>query len=114
MKNITLTSKTFVGRRKNNQDNCAAEKIKEGVSFLAVADGMGGSVGGQIASKLVLDTAFKIVNEEYNNDILPEEMKEILERIFISAQKVIAEYIKQKPELTGMGTTLTCVLIQDE
>ena len=34
MKSIVLAPKTFIGRRSNNQDSCAAEKIKEGVYFL--------------------------------------------------------------------------------
>lgn len=114
MKNITLASKTFVGRRSNNQDNCTAVPIKEGVYFLAVADGMGGSVGGQIASKLVLDTALKIITEEAEHDLSPKEMKNTLERVFLVSQKVLAERIKQESSLTGMGTTLTCVLIKDD
>jgi protein phosphatase len=75
---------------------------------------MGGSVGGQIASKLVLDNAFKIIGEEYNYELHPEEMKGILQRVFVASQQAIAQKIKKEPSLTGMGTTLTCVLIQDD
>lgn len=114
MNSISLTLKTFIGRRSNNQDSCTAEKIKENVYFLAVADGMGGSVGGQIASKFVLDTAFKIIREEYNYEVVPTEMKDILHRVFLSSQQAIAKKIKKEPSLRGMGTTLTCVLIQDD
>lgn len=111
---VTLVSKSFVGRRDYNQDNCCAKKIKEGIYFLAVADGMGGTSGGGIASQLVLDGALKIIKEEYESDVLPEEMKEILERIFLSAQKIIAEHINKEPHLAGMGTTLTCLLIHND
>jgi len=114
MKSLTLAQKTFIGRRSNNQDSCSARKIKEGVYFLAVADGMGGSVGGQIANKLVLDNALKIIMEEFNYEMPPSEMKEVLQRVFISSQQKIAQKIKEEPSLMGMGTTLTCVLIQDD
>lgn len=114
MNNFILAPKTFIGRRSNNQDNCYAKLIKDGVCFLAVADGMGGTIGGQIASELILDTAIRIILEEYKWEVKPNEMKGILERVFLSSQKAISQRIKGDPSLAGMGTTLTCVLIQDD
>jgi protein phosphatase len=111
---LSFYTHTFKGRRDNNQDSCDAYKIKEGVYFLAVADGMGGTVGGQIASQLVLNEAKKILAEEFKNKVLISELKPIIERIFLLAQVAISKRVKLEPELNGMGTTLTCVLVNGD
>jgi serine/threonine protein phosphatase PrpC len=114
MKNIKTINLSFVGRRSNNQDRSIAEEIKEDVIFLAVADGMGGTAGGQIAAKLVLDKALEILRAHYTSEVNPNEMKNILSEIFEHAQKVIAQRVKKEPSLNGMGTTLVCVLIDHD
>jgi len=108
---LSFYAHTFKGRRDYNQDAFETLKIKEGVYFLSVADGMGGAVGGQIASRLVLDEAKKILKEEFKSKVAPAELKGILERIFLVCQKSISKRTKLQPELEGMGTTLTCMLI---
>ena len=64
---------------------------------------MGGVAGGQVASSLVLSEAKKILSEEVNN-LNPENLKEILEKIFIGGQNSIRERISSEPSLSGMGT----------
>ena len=45
------------GRRENNEDNCLIKELSDGIYFFAVADGMGGVGGGEVASSLVLEFA---------------------------------------------------------
>jgi len=50
---ISCAGQSHVGRRHNNEDNFLAEA---GLRLFAVADGMGGYEGGEIASRLAVDS----------------------------------------------------------
>lgn len=114
MNKIDYYSLSFVGRRKINQDSCVVLKPSSNSIFLAVADGMGGTAGGEVASKTVLETAQRILTENFKTDVQPEQLKNILKQIFQSSQTDISIKINEKSDLQGMGTTLTCVLILDD
>ncbi len=114
MANFKFDALSYVGRRKNNQDSCFSNEISKGFYFLAVADGMGGAAGGEIASQAVIATAKSFLNNEPKSNIYPDNLKELLSQIFAKSQEAIALKIKQNPELAGMGTTLTCVLLYED
>lgn len=114
MSNIKFFAETFVGRRDNNQDSVIAMELRNNSYFFAVADGMGGVSGGQVASKIVIDTSKLILEERFSSDISPKDFKPILEEIFSASQKNIYERITSEPELAGMGTTLTALLISGD
>jgi protein phosphatase len=114
MSKLDYYSLSFIGRRKNNQDSCKIVKPSRNSIFLAVADGMGGAAGGEIASKLVLNTAERILKKKFAEEVRPEQLKEILSRIYYHSQIDISKKIEENPDLRGMGTTLTCVLILDD
>lgn len=102
---------SFQGRRSNNEDCYVCEKIKDDFYFFAVADGMGGALGGEVASKLIIDNSVKIVKEEAASISDPKDLKPVLERIFISGQEEISKRVKEDDSLTGMGSTLVCLII---
>lgn len=96
---ITLSwgAASDVGRiRKNNQDSYLADG-----NVFAVADGMGGHVGGEIASKLAID----VFTSAYAS--APEGV-DVLE-VVQSANSAILSKAAEEPSLSGMGTTL-CLL----
>jgi protein phosphatase len=114
MAKLNYFAESFTGRRENNQDACNVYVLARDSYLLAVADGMGGSVGGQVASNLILDHCEEYFKKEFGNDVKPEDLKGILLQGLSRLQTVIYEKIQAEPELTGMGTTLTCVLIQGD
>ena len=114
MKKFDYYSISFVGRRKNNQDACIVLKPSKNAIFLAVADGMGGVTGGEVASKSVIESARKVLTEKFSNEVCPEDLKDILKGIFYTSKIDISKKIEDNPDLRGMGTTLTCVLTLDD
>lgn len=78
-------------------------------TVLAVADGMGGYVGGEIASSTVIsklsDLTGVLINPELDND----SREDLLRESVFEMDSAIAEIGAQRPELVGMGTTLTAI-----
>ena len=74
------------------------------IQCFAVADGLGGHAGGEIASRLVVSYC-KAVAEQ--SDKLTVEL---MERTFLGAQKELMAYQKKNDFENGMKTTLTVLL----
>ncbi|MGB5847000.1 MAG: Stp1/IreP family PP2C-type Ser/Thr phosphatase [Ignavibacteriaceae bacterium] len=78
-------------------------------NLLLICDGMGGHKGGEIASRLAVDTVsnyFKKLNDSYN---ISEEIKKSLE----AANTSIILKAKEDSELTDMGSTVVLVLVKN-
>lgn len=94
------------GGRSENQDFAGVAETPFGTLIL-VCDGMGGMRGGSTASKLAVTTILEYVlgQDEKNNasDVLVEAIKK--------ANAVIMEAGGKNPNLKGMGTTVTALLI---
>ncbi|NMD37890.1 MAG: Stp1/IreP family PP2C-type Ser/Thr phosphatase [Christensenellaceae bacterium] len=94
---MKFIAKTNIGLvRKANQD---AIIIKD--DFCAVADGMGGHLGGEVASK----TAIEILNS--NNGFVPDENS--IKALFKKINLYVYNEQLQNEGLKGMGTTLTAL-----
>ncbi len=76
----------------------------------AVADGVSGQEGGEIASQIAIDT-LRMYYVLPHVAIPPEDR---LRNVFLEAHQRIQEYAKQHPQYHGMGTTLTAVVFIDD
>jgi serine/threonine protein phosphatase PrpC len=99
------------GKREKNEDASAALKIGDDTYFLAIADGMGGKEGGEIASKMVISAVSEYFMHTFKNYISEIDLKGTLEGAFMTAQTTIGDYTGTFPEHKGMGTTLTILLL---
>jgi serine/threonine protein phosphatase PrpC len=99
---IICTGATDIGRkRKTNQDSICLDHTHH---FFAVADGMGGHNGGDIASQLSVAIMPEFLNS--NTSMEPEKlMKNIIKEINLA----ILKKAEQTPELHGMGTTVSAI-----
>lgn len=92
-------SHTVVGRRSSNQDAVFVGRLQDGRELLAVADGMGGHKGGEIASKQTLTTLVKELQAGRN-----------LREAISDANTAVRRLAHANPELNGMGTTVVALL----
>ena len=90
-------------KRPTNQDRYLVRELPDGQVLAAVADGMGGMAGGEVAASMAVDLlAGAVGNPPGNHRVLGELFASICRRIYARAQA--------EPALEGMGTTLTAAL----
>lgn len=96
---------SHVGRiRSNNQDSGYA-----GRRLFLVADGMGGHAGGDIASAI----ATRRISEADADYANAPEAAAALEGALVAANRQLAETVSEHSELTGMGTTVSSLLLEE-
>ncbi|MCI0545369.1 MAG: protein phosphatase 2C domain-containing protein [Actinobacteria bacterium] len=85
--------------RQNNEDAVFPDSSGEsdGVVTLMVADGMGGHVAGEVASRLAVNAAASV-------DVDPADR-------VAAGNRAIREQVARDPTLEGMGTTMTLVTL---
>lgn len=92
--------------RPDNEDRYLIKEHGDGTLLLAAVDGMGGAAGGGVAAQIMID----------NLDRLPPPVVEIekqLADLVIYTDLAILAEAERKPELEGMGTTVTGALVRE-
>ena len=103
---VRAWSATSVGRvREGNEDS-----LYRGRTTFAVADGMGGHQAGEVASETALKPVAKLDDMGFAT---PQEATAALVEAVSSANQSVFEKASDDPELRGMGTTLTALLVRD-
>jgi PPM family protein phosphatase len=87
-------------RREGNEDSAYA-----GPRLLAVADGLGGHAGGEVASAAVIDALRPL-----DTDVPAGELLSALDHAVRRASSTLGDIVEADPSLRGMGTTLTALL----
>ncbi len=105
---LEIAALTDTGRvRENNEDSLGTFDLTDANAgwLFVVADGMGGHHGGEIASRLAVETIHKAFAS--TNGSVPES----LERAFYQANEAIHQAAVADAELSGMGTTCTAMVV---
>lgn len=98
---------THVGRvRDGNEDSLfpAESGSSGGPVVLMVADGMGGAVAGEVASRLAVEAASAA---PANEPMTPEAR-------VLAANGAVIDATREDPSLAGMGTTMTLVSLEPD
>jgi serine/threonine protein phosphatase PrpC len=87
-------------RREGNEDAAYA-----GARLLAVADGLGGHAGGEVASAAAIDALRPL-----DTEVPAGELLNALDHAVRRASSTLRDLVQADPSLAGMGTTLTALL----
>ena len=127
---VTLSARSEIGvvREKQQDDyiiglgdsNFKWLKDTENISFstnsmslFVIADGMGGAVSGELASRLTIEGIMEYFNS-ISNRADNIEWRNILTNAIECANQKIHNYLIDHPESKGMGSTVTLGLIDDD
>ena len=99
--------------RDHNEDSVTVVKNGSGEILMAVADGMGGHKGGEIASSIAITHIGKrfIDTSSVGNK---EDAINFLKEIVSEANMLLYKYMENNPESEGMGTTIVIALLTNE
>jgi protein phosphatase len=86
--------------RHHNEDRALASP-----RVLVVADGMGGAKAGEVAAQMAVDAVSRLVGPVHENDV-----RGAVER----ANKAIRRLATDDPDKSGMGTTLTAAMLDED
>jgi len=101
---FNVGARTDVGRvREGNEDGYMVHE-----PLFAVADGMGGHQGGEVASRLALETLEPVAQ---GGDSEPTSR---LAEVVREANRELLHAASQDPQLAGMGTTLTAFITRGD
>ncbi|MDR3152514.1 MAG: protein phosphatase 2C domain-containing protein [Bifidobacteriaceae bacterium] len=89
--------------RTSNQDSAYISD-----KFILVADGMGGYVGGDLASRIVVDFLSKL---DHSNITDHNKVKQNIEQILQNAKETFGKLIIENPNLNMMGSTITFLVL---
>lgn len=96
--------------RDHNEDSVTIVKNESGEILLAVADGMGGHKGGEIASSIAITHIGKRFMESSSVGT-KEDAINFLKEIVSEANMLLYRYTQENPESEGMGTTIVIALL---
>lgn len=106
---LCAVGESIVGRtRAANEDNCGYRITPNGFLFV-VCDGMGGHVGGAVASGIAVESIMDFLGRTRYEDV-PAAIKDAMEYANIQ----ILGKAKENPELSGMGTTACVLLLEND
>lgn len=109
---MEVFAKSDIGKaRDKNQDYFYIPKEEGDIDLLILADGMGGYNGGELASKIAVDSAKEYICNNYNPEVPREEILVLIKKAMEYANIKVYERAQEQEELEGMGTTLEICLI---
>ncbi|MBK8139356.1 MAG: Stp1/IreP family PP2C-type Ser/Thr phosphatase [Chloroflexi bacterium] len=118
--NITLAcdAQSNTGRVRENNEDSVLLWSREHVALAVVADGMGGAVAGEEASRIAVQTIYQtLLTAEMqtalsDDSLAPQDVGSRLKSVISQANRAIVRQSDQHPHLRGMGTTVTSVFVQ--
>lgn len=106
---ITAFGQTDLGRRREQNEDCFLVDSKN--ELFAVADGVGGQPAGEVASQVALDQLLHYLRELHEPVTDPVETFNAVIKL---SNEAVCRVANQRPEWTGMATTLVAAWWRDQ
>ncbi len=112
MSAIEMAGLTDPGRvRPENEDSIG---LVPEIGLAVLADGMGGHLAGEVASRLAVEVIRHELVEALSQATPPRADGQLLSEAIRCANAAIYETARTRPECFGMGSTVVAVLFRDE
>ncbi|MDO4693773.1 MAG: protein phosphatase 2C domain-containing protein [Eikenella sp.] len=98
-----------IGRRDEQQDALGNLVLNPHAKLYVLADGMGGQQGGRLASTTVVDAFLTFFQHRGDGVDWPQALEQALN----TANSALAEQLRARPDLAGMGTTVIAVVVDE-
>ena len=111
---MQVSAKSDVGRvRSINEDSYAVRGLGGGALLAVICDGMGGAVGGHIASQTAVRLITEAVCAAYKEHRGSRSVKHLLVAALDNANARVFDLAEADGNLTGMGTTVVAAIITE-
>ncbi|MBI4682159.1 MAG: Stp1/IreP family PP2C-type Ser/Thr phosphatase [Nitrospirae bacterium] len=107
---INYIGKSDIGLRRSNNEDAFA--VKPELAFAAVADGMGGSASGEVASSIFIDTAVDVLSKARNRSV--QDTAESVQKVFQLSNGKIFKTAEENTSHHGMGCTAEVLAFFDQ
>lgn len=117
--NQNLAVNQIIGKREQQQDYLGQASLSDSLELYVLADGMGGHIGGALASKEVVHALIEWMQQQYlplHEDESLQSSEPSLEQLSAAvevANNHVTDILREQPELNGMGTTLLVLLFDN-
>jgi serine/threonine protein phosphatase PrpC len=104
---FSAAARSEVGlHRSGNEDSALINGV-----LIAVADGMGGHAGGEVASRVAITTLAQVLPLLNNDEMDSESLEDFLQSAILDVDDEIKATAEANDRLSGMGTTLTAIAL---
>ncbi len=104
--------------RNTNQDSYILTKYSEKTCLCVVCDGMGGTKGGEEASRIASEAFTRVMSEflvpfvgQSKKGFSVNDVKKTMKKALMVANEEVYNTARENPRLKGMGTTLVAALV---
>ncbi|MCL2495435.1 MAG: Stp1/IreP family PP2C-type Ser/Thr phosphatase [Oscillospiraceae bacterium] len=109
---MRIAAKTDVGRlRLVNEDCYSVGELPGGFVWAVICDGMGGAVGGDVASQSAVRLISEAVTSSFQEHMSSRSVKNLLVTALDNANTWVFDLSQANEDLAGMGTTVVAAIV---